>query len=275
MTRDASDDIRTTLTGGLGAPTVDEDVIERIVAGSQQRRTRRWMREVVITAAAAVIVGGGLAVAFSLRGHPQQHTAATVTPAAHVASPSPSPTPQVIVAQPSPLVAPCDPNAPATPPSRLSTSRNLLGTQLDPVDASVQPRISAAAAEAALPNSPSQDHQPLCGLREVLAYVSTPEQGTIRPECRPPTAVGASPWASPPFCANGNDMIPTYAHTLAWVFVWRTDCVFSGGPAMLPGSTPRPIPSYPPLSCASMTVVDATTGAVGGGLVGGASDLAL
>jgi hypothetical protein len=166
---------------------------------------------------------------------------------------------------PTPLAAPCDPSAPPQAPYRLSAPKYLFDTQLTVVEPSVQPKVSAADA---LARSGYQTTPATCGLREVLAYVTAASPATIRPECVPQV----SPWTPPASCANGNDATPIYTHVLAWVFTWRMDCGLPAGPALSRGQTPFPVPTYPPLSCATFTLVDATTGQAGFRAESGAPD---
>lgn len=215
------------------------------------------MWEITATVALAIVIAAVLGVSLAFRSHPAQPAVSRVTQTPTTPTSEPS-LPAVAATEPSP--APCDPNAPAVPPSRLTAPRNVGEIRLDPVSPSVQPRVSAAAAAATMTHM--WGGQPKCGLREVLAYVSSAFPATIRPECLPPSD-SSSPWASPLSCANGNDNTPNYTHTLAWAFTWRSDCVFEGGPPVAYNSTQRPMPSFPPLSCGTFTFVDATTGAEG------------
>lgn len=269
MSIDPDRDLRATLRSSLPTDPVDPALVERIVAASRRRGGRRWVWEVTGIVALAVAIAGVLAVGL-FRSHPAQPAVSAVT---HTPAPSTSAIDLPAGAAPTPSPAPCDPDAPAVPPSWLTVPRNVGDIHLEPVQPSVQPKVSAAAATATM--TYMWGSQPKCGLPEVLAYLSASYPATIRPECFPPSNSSSSPWASPASCANGNDTTPNYTHILAWAFTWRSDCGLGTGPPAAPNATPRALPTPQPLSCGAFTFVDATTGSQGFSESAGAASVGL
>jgi hypothetical protein len=126
-------------------------------------------------------------------------------------------------------------------------------TLLTVVEPTTRPRVSALEAFARIPDYQTDPNS--CGLTEVLAYWSSETPADIPADCAPPANL-TTPWAAPANCPSTS----LYPHVLAWVFYWHTDCMLLGGPAPLAGTTPRPMPSWPPHACGAITFVNAING---------------
>jgi hypothetical protein len=125
-------------------------------------------------------------------------------------------------------------------------------THLAAVESTTQPKVSALEAFARMTDY--QGDPASCGITETLAYWSSDTPATIPADCAPPANI-ATPWAAPSNCPS----TPLYPRVFAWVFYWHTDCTSLGGPAPLAGTSPRPMPSWPPHACSAITFVDADT----------------
>ncbi len=211
------------------------------------------IRVVAASGLASVAVVGTLVIAFAV-GHSHNVPPPATRNPAPVRSSAISRAPAA--AATAPPVTPCVQTPLPPPASRLASPRDYLSDiHLTVVAPAVRPKVSAGTAFARAgywyhPGTGS------CGLTETLAYWSSDTPATIPPECVPPATL-TTPWAAPSNCPS----TPIYHHVLAWVFTWRSDCHSTGGPAPLAGASPRPVPSWPPLACTSITFVDATTGA--------------
>ncbi len=150
---------------------------------------------------------------------------------------------------------PCVKSAAAPPASRLTAPRDYsqLGVHLSVVPPSTMPGVSAHSAFIHLPYGYQADPQS-CGIAEILAYWTSANPATIPASCVPPDS-GTTPATPPADCPT----TPLFAHVLAWVFTWRTDCSPTG-PNVPAGMPAHVVPSWSPFACTAITFVDATTG---------------
>jgi hypothetical protein len=151
--------------------------------------------------------------------------------------------------------SPCTKSAAPPVATRLTYAKDYseIQTHLAVVELTTQPKVSAREAFAHVTDY--QDDPASCGITETLAYWSSDTPATIPADCVP-HATRTSPWTAPSNCP----FTPLYTRVLGWVFYWHTDCVSLGGPPPLAGTSPRPIPSWPPHACSAITFVDAVTG---------------
>lgn len=124
---------------------------------------------------------------------------------------------------------------------------------LDPVDANVQPTVSAAQAWLAVMPTPGPD---TCNLAEVLGSYSASQPSTIPPGCDRAVVENRAG----PECFKST---PVYSHRLVWMISWNglSGCGAAGGGASL-GLRVSPTPPRPaaPRSCHWWVPVDANTG---------------
>ena len=152
--------------------------------------------------------------------------------------------------QPAETPSPCVESPLPPQGGRLSAPRDYpnLQTHLTPVEAAVQPTVSATLA---FERVGYQSTTSSCGVSEQLAYWSSDTPALMPSEC-----AGLYLSRVPASCKAAS-IKPIYRHVLAWVFMWRTDCGPISGPPLAPGQS-RSSPAG--LSCTSITFVDATTG---------------